>query len=115
MKINFPTLSNYAKDIHGIAISTALGITHRQWCGPMGVKGFCTEDCSKCAAHLEKAFRLEDAKNPAALLNWSLKNELAAVQEEQSIHVFVPVNDAFGNPKPTSEHILNDISDGFNK
>ena len=110
MKINFPTLSTYVKDIHGIPISAVLRIVHHQWCGPMGVKGFCSEECANCAEHLQKAFEIEGARNAQALLNWTLKNELASVQEETSIHEFVPVKDAFGRPKPQSEDIFGDLA-----
>ncbi|MGD0004993.1 MAG: hypothetical protein ABSE06_12280 [Anaerolineaceae bacterium] len=110
MKINFPTLSTYIESIHGISIGTVLHIVQRQWCGPMGVKGLCTEDCSKCSAHLQKAFQLDEARNPAALLTWSLKNELAAVQEETHVHEFVPPKDAFGHLVPMSEDVFGDLS-----
>ena len=110
MKINFPTFHSFVEDLHSISVGETQHILARHWCGPMNVKSLCTEDCSNCADHLRKAFQFEDAKKPQALLIWMLRNELAAVQEEQSIHEFVPVKDAFGSNKPTSEHILTDLA-----
>ena len=113
MKINFPTLHTYVENMHGIPVSIVLGILHRHWCGPMGVRGLCTEDCAKCADHLREAFQLEEARKPSALLVWKLRNELAAVQEESHVHEFVHPLDAFGTPKPQSEDIFGDLAKLF--
>jgi hypothetical protein len=117
MKINFPILGGIVENIHGIPISTVMRITHRQWCGPMTLKGFCSEDCSdpggSCAAHLQLAFKLDGARNPAALLTWSLKNQLASVQEETHVHEFVALKDIFGRTKASSDDILGDLAKRF--
>lgn len=117
MKINFPTLGSFINNLYGIPISTVLRITHHQWCGPMNVKGLCTEDCSDpkgpCPAHLQMAFQLDDARNPAALLTWALKNQLASLQEETHIHEFIPLKDVFGRKKASSDDILGDLAKRF--
>jgi hypothetical protein len=110
MKINLSTLHTFVDNLHGISIPTALIILHRHWCGPMVVRGFCTEECSTCGDHLHNAFQFENARKPEALLVWMLKNELAAVQEETHVHEFVPLQDAFGLPIPESQDIFGDLA-----
>ena len=63
----------------------------------MTASGLCPEICSECKGRLQKAFRLEEAKSPSALLSWNARNQLADARETDNARpVFVPKHDDFG-------------------
>ncbi len=78
----------------------ALQIVHRQFCGPMTIRGFCTSQCQDCKASLLSAFTLDGANNEQAVLTWRLKSELAKVQDRPEQHEPVTQVDRFGLPVP---------------
>jgi hypothetical protein len=102
MKINFSALSQIvpSEQHKRIRVGALLGIVHRAYCGPMTVKNLCTSDCQNCRAALIKAFRLEMAENPAALLTWRLKQAAAEMQEQAHELKIAPKRrtDAYGLP-----------------
>ncbi len=95
MRISFQKLGKMIKDTCGLSIPTVTRLVRRHWCVPMVVKGYCTQDCNHCAAHLRFAFQLEGAGNPAALLVRKLRDEVASVPEKDGQHEFTPMEDAF--------------------
>ena len=84
----------------GIRGAVALEIVHRQYCGPMTVRGFCPQDCQFCQPALDDAFQLAEANNPQALLTYRLKLQLANAQDRAGDHRAERKTDAYGLPVP---------------
>ena len=113
MKITYRTLRTYVDNLYGISDAEVQRILNRHWCGPNGVRGLCSAECSHCAFHLQKAFQLDNARKPVALLIWNLRDELAAAQEEMHVHEFVPPLDSFGRLKAQREDVFSDLAKLF--
>jgi hypothetical protein len=79
----------------------ATGFVTKYYCGPMNVKGLCTENCEACKASIQKAFsNLNTANNPEALLTWCLRREVAVQQELGNQHVAPARKESIFLPTP---------------
>lgn len=81
----------------------ALEIVHRQYCGPLTVRGFCTGKCEDCKASLLSAFTLEGSRNEQAVLTWRLKDQLTKAQDRSSAPKIEKKKDRFGLPVPEAD------------
>ena len=88
MKILYSTLAETCEvSSWSISVAALLKLTHTYYCGPMTVRGYCTEDCSNCASVLKFAFHhAVKPRNPAALLTYALRNALGAYADNQLAH-----------------------------
>jgi len=87
--------------LNGMSFWLAHGLVKKYFCGPLTAHNLCTQKCEECRAILLKVFRLEDAKSPAALLTWLLRDEVAKIRDENQSKGYAPKKDVFG--VPTSE------------
>ena len=67
-------------------LRSAWEIVTREYCLPLTRADACSRKCKLCKSHLEKAFDLSEARNPAALLTYSARLERALVIEETRTH-----------------------------
>ena len=94
MKISTETLLAFIKaDID-------LQLTHQYFCGPMTTRGLCSSKCENCRTVLLESYRLDDARNPIALLTWALRNAVAIMQEQNPHEAPKKRVDWFGNQMP---------------
>ena len=62
-------------------MAEAWGIIRDHYCVALGSQGLCPIQCERCREELVDLFRLEEAKNPAALLTWLAKDRSARMIE----------------------------------
>ena len=65
----------------GLSFWNATAMVDRFYCGPLTVHSICPGICSQCQDRLLDAFNLTEARNPAALLTYSLKVAVAKYKE----------------------------------
>ncbi len=83
MKIQLKTLMKFtASETKRINIMAAYKIILKNYCGPMTVSGLCPADCEQCKPAILRMFDLGKAVNPAALLTYLTRVELAKAKEE---------------------------------
>jgi hypothetical protein len=89
-------------------------VVQRIYCGRMTANGLCTQICIDCRPRILAAFRLEGARNAAALLTWLMKSAVAAAQEEEQGKRRLTVRrDSLGIAIPVSENPLADLAREF--
>jgi len=88
--------------LNGLNFWTAHGIVKKYFCGPLTAHNLCPQKCDECRARILGVFRLDDAKNPAALLTWILRDEVAKIRDENLSKGYTPKTDPLGVPMPES-------------
>ena len=99
MQITYETLAQTAEvGSWSLNAPSILNIVHRFYCGPMNVRGLCTQNCQSCAASLKYALHLNHItpRNPGAMLTTALRREVGLNAERAQKQPAAPEQDIFG-------------------
>jgi hypothetical protein len=97
MHVPSKTVADWIKGNKFIGIGNAYKSIKRFYCYPMTQAETCPKECEQCRELLTRLVNLEDAKNPAALFIYKLKDAASKIIDNKPQKKIETVSDV-GNP-----------------